>query len=151
MQRKTDITSFIRLIPTFLPFIPNHDQLAAIEKISKFIFTSDERAVFILKGYAGTGKTNLISAITKGLPEIKWRSVLLAPTGRAAKVLSAYSHKQAFTIHGVSVAAFFIRHSTFWSHWLASAPQLNQPHIPCPTSLSPKVKNFSQTTPPKKA
>jgi exodeoxyribonuclease-5 len=99
MQRKTDITSFIRLIPTFLPFIPNHDQLAAIEKISKFIFTSDERAVFILKGYAGTGKTNLISAITKGLPEIKWRSVLLAPTGRAAKVLSAYSQKHAFTIH----------------------------------------------------
>lgn len=97
---KTDpIQRFKDIIPTYLPFTPNTDQKAAIEKISDFIFNQDERSVFILKGYAGTGKTNLISAFTKALPGIKWRSVLLAPTGRAAKVLSAYSQRPAQTIH----------------------------------------------------
>ena len=99
MLRKNPIDAFKELIPTYLPFSPNEDQKIAIEKISEFIFNQDERSVFILKGYAGTGKTNLISAFTKALPGIKWRSVLLAPTGRAAKVLSAYSQRQAQTIH----------------------------------------------------
>lgn len=99
MLKKDPIHDFKALIPTYLPFVPNTDQKAAIEKITEFIFNPDERSVFILKGYAGTGKTNLISAITKALPTIKWRSILLAPTGRAAKVLSAYSQRQAQTIH----------------------------------------------------
>lgn len=99
MLKKDPIQQFKDLIPAYLPFTPNDDQKAAIEKISDFIFNRDERSVFILKGYAGTGKTNLISAFTKALPSIKWRSVLLAPTGRAAKVLSSYSQRQAQTIH----------------------------------------------------
>lgn len=99
MLKKDPIQEFKDLIPTYLPFSPNADQHAAIAKISDFIFNRDERSVFILKGYAGTGKTNLISAFTKALPGIKWRSVLLAPTGRAAKVLSSYSQRQAQTIH----------------------------------------------------
>ena len=99
MLKKDPIQDFKNLIPTYLPFSPNNDQVLAIEKISEFIFNRDERSVFVLKGYAGTGKTNLISAFTKALPTIKWRSVLLAPTGRAAKVLSAYSQRQAQTIH----------------------------------------------------
>ncbi|PBQ34485.1 ATP-dependent endonuclease [Sphingobacteriaceae bacterium] len=99
MLRKDPVQDFKNLIPTYLPFSPNGDQLEAIDKISDFIFNRDDRSVFILKGYAGTGKTNLISAFTKALPVIKWRSVLLAPTGRAAKVLSAYSQRQAQTIH----------------------------------------------------
>ena len=82
-----------------LPFSPNADQTIAITKICKFIFNTYERSVFILKGYAGTGKTNLIAAFTKALPTVKWKSVLLAPTGRAAKVLSGYSQLPAFTIH----------------------------------------------------
>lgn len=82
-----------------MPFVPNEDQKLAIDKISDFIFNRDERSVFILRGYAGTGKTNLISAFTKALPSVKWRSVLLAPTGRAAKVLSNYSQRPAQTIH----------------------------------------------------
>lgn len=90
---------FISQIHSFLPFKVNSDQEKAIDLISNFIFQSQERGIFILKGYAGTGKTKLISAITKALPGIKWRSVLLAPTGRAAKVLSAYSQRPAFTIH----------------------------------------------------
>jgi exodeoxyribonuclease V len=99
MLKKKFIDDFSQLVPTYLPFSPNSDQVNAIEKISEFIFNQDERSVFILRGYAGTGKTNLISAFTKALPSIKWRSVLLAPTGRAAKVLSAYSQRQAQTIH----------------------------------------------------
>jgi exodeoxyribonuclease V len=88
-----------QLVPTHLPFTPNGDQRMAINRISDFIFNSGERGVFILRGYAGTGKTNLISAFTKALPSVKWRSVLLAPTGRAAKVLSGYSQRPAQTIH----------------------------------------------------
>ncbi|MDI1355133.1 MAG: AAA family ATPase [bacterium] len=90
---------FEKIIPQYLPFVPNNDQQEAIKKITEFIFNGDERSVFILRGYAGTGKTNLISAFTKALPGIRWRSVLLAPTGRAAKVLSAYSQRPAQTIH----------------------------------------------------
>ena len=57
------------------------------------------RSVFLLKGYAGTGKTTLISALVKSLPSIGKRSVLLAPTGRAAKVLAKYSKKKSSTLH----------------------------------------------------
>ena len=53
----------------------------------------------VIKGYAGTGKTNMVAALSKTLPSFKWKSVLLAPTGRAAKVLSNYSKKPAQTIH----------------------------------------------------
>lgn len=53
----------------------------------------------VIKGYAGTGKTNMVAALSKTLPNFKWKSVLLAPTGRAAKVLSNYSKKPTQTIH----------------------------------------------------
>ena len=99
MQRAANIIQFSESVKAQLPFEPNADQLQAIEAISRFIFDPSERSVFILKGYAGTGKTNLISAITRALPNIRWRSVLLAPTGRAAKVLSAYAQRPAQTIH----------------------------------------------------
>jgi exodeoxyribonuclease-5 len=93
------INEFEQIVKSKLPFSPNTDQSIAITKICKFVLNKYERSVFLLKGYAGTGKTNLISAFTKGLPAVKWKSVLLAPTGRAAKVLSNYSQKPAFTIH----------------------------------------------------
>ena len=99
MKKNEEQYEFKQLIPYFLPFIPNSDQNSAIELLTNFIFNDESRSLFILKGYAGTGKTNLISALTKALPSIRWRSVLLAPTGRAAKVLSNYSQRQAQTIH----------------------------------------------------
>ncbi|MCC6370844.1 MAG: AAA family ATPase [Bacteroidia bacterium] len=99
MTAKSPTQIFINAVTGALPFVPNSDQKLAIEKITEFIFTNDERGVFILKGYAGTGKTNLISAVTKALPTVRWRSVLLAPTGRAAKVLSLYAQRPAQTIH----------------------------------------------------
>jgi exodeoxyribonuclease-5 len=68
-------------------------------KLSEFIADSDPDAVFILRGYAGTGKTTMLSSLVKTFTLFKFRSVLLAPTGRAAKVLSGYSGHSAFTIH----------------------------------------------------
>src|SRR3954466_11628217 len=99
MSKTWSVSEFINLVKGSLPFDANNDQQNAIEKISDFIFNKNERSVFVLKGYAGTGKTSLISTLTKALPNIKWRSVLLAPTGRAAKVIGNYSQKEAFTIH----------------------------------------------------
>jgi exodeoxyribonuclease-5 len=79
---------------------PTDEQLIVIEKFSEFL-KKEEIAdkIFLLKGYAGTGKTSLIAALVKSLSKLKIKSVLMAPTGRAAKVLSNYSKKEAFTIH----------------------------------------------------
>jgi exodeoxyribonuclease-5 len=78
-------------------FTPTTDQQKAIHELSEFCCNNKE--VFILKGYAGTGKTLIISALSKTLPEYKFKSILLAPTGKAAKVISSYSKKNAQTIH----------------------------------------------------
>ncbi|MBI2271582.1 MAG: AAA family ATPase [Bacteroidetes bacterium] len=81
------------------PHEPTPGQAEFINKISGFSTDPQAANVFVLKGYAGTGKTTIISALIKSLPAIQKKSILLAPTGRAAKVLSNYSQKQAFTIH----------------------------------------------------
>ena len=86
-------------IKTNFPFNPTVEQEISLEKLSDFIFSSDDRAVFMLCGYAGTGKTTLISALVRTLLQLQRRVVLLAPTGRAAKVFSSYSGKSAYTIH----------------------------------------------------
>lgn len=70
-----------------------------MEKVANFIVDKDSDRIFLLKGYAGTGKTSVISSVIKVMDELQQPVVLLAPTGRAAKVLSIYSEKQAFTIH----------------------------------------------------
>ncbi|MFN3589867.1 MAG: AAA family ATPase, partial [Spirosomataceae bacterium] len=57
------------------------------------------RHIFILRGYAGTGKTTFLSALIQSLPKFGWKSILMAPTGRAAKVMSLYSKRNAVTIH----------------------------------------------------
>ncbi len=90
---------FKRLFTASFPFEPTQDQQTAISCISNYLFDKRQDRVFILKGYAGTGKTTLVSALIKALPKIRKRSVLLAPTGRAAKVLSGYTGKRASTIH----------------------------------------------------
>jgi ATP-dependent exoDNAse (exonuclease V) alpha subunit len=78
---------------------PTKEQKAVLEDLSEFISTLGSRSIFLLKGYAGTGKTTLISALVKSLPSVGKRSVLLAPTGRAAKVLAKYSKRKASTLH----------------------------------------------------
>ena len=67
--------------------------------MSGFLYDSDPRSVMLLRGYAGTGKTSLVSALIQTLPDLRVHSLLLAPTGRAAKVLSGYSGRPAYTIH----------------------------------------------------
>jgi len=81
------------------PFEPTIKQQKLLNELSNFIFESNNRALFLLKGYAGTGKTTTISTVVNSLWKVGQKAVLLAPTGRAAKVISGYSKKQAFTIH----------------------------------------------------
>ena len=78
---------------------PNSEQNKILLRLVEYITTLGNRSIFLLKGYAGTGKTTLISALVKSLPSIGKRSVLLAPTGRAAKVLAKYSKKKSSTLH----------------------------------------------------
>ncbi|CAM1365212.1 UvrD-like helicase C-terminal domain-containing protein [Tenacibaculum sediminilitoris] len=81
------------------PYTPTQKQNELLDVLTHFIFSNDNRALFLLKGYAGTGKTTIISTVVHNLWKIGQKAVLLAPTGRAAKVISGYSNRQAFTIH----------------------------------------------------
>jgi len=86
------------LLNTF-PHSPTTGQQRLLGKLVNFVFRPDQKSMFVLKGYAGTGKTTVISSLVKALQQTTKRSVLLAPTGRAAKVLSSYSGRHASTIH----------------------------------------------------
>lgn len=81
------------------PHSPTEDQAYAIEALSIFLDGNGSHRIFILRGYAGTGKTTLIAALAKALREAGIPCILLAPTGRAAKVLSKHAEQQAWTIH----------------------------------------------------
>lgn len=88
-----------QLIFSFFPHEPTAGQREACSAIVDFLFDNDPHSTFLLRGYAGTGKTSLVAALIKAAPYLKIKTVLLAPTGRAAKVLSGYSDKKAYTIH----------------------------------------------------
>ena len=81
------------------PFEPTKSQLFWFSEISEFILSKFQNSVFLLKGYAGTGKTTLIGSLVRFLKISRYKTILMAPTGRAAKVLSTYSGCPAFTIH----------------------------------------------------
>ncbi|MDY6326563.1 MAG: AAA family ATPase [Bacteroidales bacterium] len=91
--------SFRQNILRNLGFSPTPSQDEAVACLADFIYGKGENFLFLLKGYAGTGKTSLVSALVEALEAIKVKIVLLAPTGRAAKVLSQYSGRKAYTIH----------------------------------------------------
>ena len=91
--------NFIEKLLKHFSHKPTKEQKKILLDLSEFISTIGSRSIFLLKGYAGTGKTTLISALVKSLPSVGKRSVLLAPTGRAAKVLAKYSKRKASTIH----------------------------------------------------
>lgn len=78
---------------------PTEDQSEALKKIASYIVKNNNDTIFLLTGYAGTGKTSIISSVVRTLDLLRMRSILLAPTGRAAKVLASFAGKQAFTIH----------------------------------------------------
>lgn len=82
-----------------LPFTANEGQMELLDKLSRFITSPAPRKAFILRGYAGTGKTSIMAALVQSLKQLNQRFVLLAPTGRAAKVLSRYAGYPAYTIH----------------------------------------------------
>lgn len=91
---------FYRFLIEKFPFQVTQQQDIAFHKLAQFIANEDSSdELFVLKGYAGTGKTSIIGTITKSLWRIKMSSVLAAPTGRAAKVMSNYANRQAYTIH----------------------------------------------------
>ena len=92
-------TQIQHLLLKKFPYHPTSGQEELVLRLASFLNTPEENSLFIIKGYAGTGKTTIISSLVEVLPLIKQRSVLLAPTGRAAKVLSHYTGKKAFTIH----------------------------------------------------
>ncbi|AMC09906.1 ATP-dependent endonuclease [Lutibacter profundi] len=95
---KTALEFYNDIIDKF-PFEPTISQDVLLEKLSKFIFEDKKGTLFLIKGYAGTGKTTSISTVVNNLWRANKKAVLLAPTGRAAKVISGYSNRQAFTIH----------------------------------------------------
>lgn len=88
-----------QIISQNLKVSPTASQEEAIREISKFLYTDDQYSLFLLKGYAGTGKTLLVSTVVESVRRFKLKTELLAPTGRAAKVLSSYAGKSAHTIH----------------------------------------------------
>lgn len=93
------ISKFEQTLIEHLGFPPTQDQSKAANALSRFVFSLNSQVGMILKGYAGTGKTSLIGALVKTLHQNKMKSVLLAPTGRAAKVLASHSGTDAMTIH----------------------------------------------------
>ena len=92
-------SSFYSHLQRKFPFAPTYNQDIFFQKIAIFLTDTQNETIFVLKGYAGTGKTTVISTIVNSLLEINKKYVLLAPTGRAAKVIANYSNKPAFTIH----------------------------------------------------
>lgn len=93
-----ELASF-KLMQEALPFAPTADQQGFLYGVSEFLERKDRGKVYLLKGYAGTGKTSMVISLVSTLQAQKRKYVLLAPTGRAAKVLAGYTGQKAFTIH----------------------------------------------------
>ena len=90
---------FLRQIEAYLQHKLTEDQENLTKLLSNFLFHSPDIKIFIINGYAGTGKTSLVSALIQTLPYYNLKTTLLAPTGRAAKVLGNHSNRSASTIH----------------------------------------------------
>ena len=91
--------SFYKLLKDNFPHIPTPKQEVALQQLAHFVLSDKKEEVYVLKGFAGTGKTTIVGDIVSNLWKTTMKAVLLAPTGRAAKVMSNYSKSQAFTIH----------------------------------------------------
>ncbi|MBO4985827.1 MAG: AAA family ATPase [Bacteroides sp.] len=81
------------------PYRPTSEQENALKMLAQFLVSSLDEKLFLLRGYAGTGKTSLVGALVKTLDKLQQKVILLAPTGRAAKVFASYAGHSAFTIH----------------------------------------------------
>ncbi|MCW9036573.1 AAA family ATPase [Altibacter sp.] len=94
-----DISQFYSLLKNDFPHNTTAKQDLALQLLADFTLSDKKSQTFLLKGYAGTGKTTLVGTLVKNLGKARRSSILLAPTGRAAKVISNYANKEAFTIH----------------------------------------------------
>ncbi|OAB78972.1 ATP-dependent DNA helicase [Cochleicola gelatinilyticus] len=94
-----DVPHFYSLLKSDFPFNTTAKQDITLQLLAAFVLNDVANETFLLKGYAGTGKTTIVGTLVKNLWKVKQSPVLLAPTGRAAKVISNYSNKEAFTIH----------------------------------------------------
>ncbi|HLW14993.1 MAG TPA: AAA family ATPase [Flavobacteriaceae bacterium] len=92
-------TEFYHLLVQDFPHTATNNQDMALQRLTDFVMDDTADSLFLLKGYAGTGKTTIIGTLVKNLWKVFKSSVLLAPTGRAAKVISNYSGREASTIH----------------------------------------------------
>ena len=100
LQSANMLTQFLNQhILRSLPFTPNEGQKELIGKLCRFLIQPATYPTFVLRGYAGTGKTSMVSALVKSMTHLNRRVILLAPTGRAAKMIAAYSGHRAYTIH----------------------------------------------------
>lgn len=95
----SEISSIRNLIIQHLPFVPNSEQLAVVQALAFFIDQKGINDVFVLNGYAGTGKTSIMGAFVKALKDLKIKTAVMAPTGRAAKVAANLAFGNASTIH----------------------------------------------------
>ena len=89
----------VQQIESCLPYEPNRQQRELLERLAAFVLDERDDTLFLLRGYAGTGKTSLVGALVKALTQLQSKVVLLAPTGRAAKVFARYAGPPAYTIH----------------------------------------------------
>ena len=96
---KITVGDFYKLLLKDLGFEAKPKQDIALQQLAAFVVDGVDDSLYLLKGFAGTGKTTIISALVKNLGKIQKSGVLMAPTGRAAKVISNYSGREAFTIH----------------------------------------------------
>ncbi|MBR3982617.1 MAG: AAA family ATPase [Bacteroidaceae bacterium] len=101
--------------------IPTQEQDFVIDSWCKFLLGRSDDSMFLLKGYAGTGKTSLVGALVRTMKMLKQRVVLLAPTGRAAKVMGGYADTSAGTIH-----RHIYRQKTFGEERFTAAPNLKE-------------------------
>ncbi|MGF1559290.1 MAG: ATP-dependent RecD-like DNA helicase [Flavobacteriaceae bacterium] len=92
-------SAFYEVLKDKFPHEPTLKQTVALKNLASFILSNKKDAIFLLKGFAGTGKTTLVGTLVNSLWKTTMKAVLMAPTGRAAKVMSNYSNTQAFTIH----------------------------------------------------
>jgi exodeoxyribonuclease-5 len=91
--------SFYTVLREKFPHEPTLTQSVALQKLASYVLSKEKEQLFLLKGFAGTGKTTIVGTLVNNLWRTSMKAVLMAPTGRAAKVMSNYSKTQAFTIH----------------------------------------------------
>jgi ATP-dependent exoDNAse (exonuclease V) alpha subunit len=101
LKRRSILPEINKIISRYFPFTPTKSQQKFFKVFQQFMENKDDKPAMMLKGYAGTGKTTIVSTLVKVLPLLNFKFMLLAPTGRAAKVMSSYSKKRAFTIHKI--------------------------------------------------